>query len=113
MTRHRNLLALLASSFILLGMSFGAAAPPNEETVKGTVVRAGDAMLTLVASSSGTIHKFDVAADATISRDGRNAKLEEVALGDFALVSVKDHGDAPIATIIVAISPFKVDGEHR
>ena len=113
MTRHRCLLALLAIGFILVGMSLGAAAPPNEETIKGTVVRAGDAKLTLVASSSGTIQKFDVAADATISRDGRNVKLEDVAFGDFALVSVKDHGDAPIATVIVAISPFKVEGEHR
>lgn len=113
MTRHRYLLVLLAISFILLGMSLRAAPPPNEEKVEGTVIRAGDAKLALVESSSGSIHRFDVAPDALISRNGKNAKLEDVVFGDFALVSVKDNEYAPIATVIVAISQSKLEGRHR
>lgn len=113
MTRHRYLLALLASSFILFGMCLRAGPPPNKATVEGTVIRAGGAKLALVESFSGTIHRFDVATDASISRNGKNAKLEDITFGDFAFVSVKDHEDAPIATVIVAIAQSKLEKRTR
>ena len=113
MTRHRYLLALLAISFILFGMSLQANPFVKEETVQGTVLRAGDAKLTLMASPDGAIQRFAVASDAIISRDGSYTKLEDVHYGDFALVSVKKSEDALIATVIVAISPLKGDGGFR
>lgn len=85
----------------------------KEETVEGTVIRAGEAKLTLMASSNGAIHKFVVASDATITRDGRNAKLDEIAFREFALLSVKDNEDVRIATVIVALSPSKLQGRNR
>lgn len=113
MTRHRNLLALLASSLMLFAMSLRAAPPPNEEKVEGTVIRVGDAKLVLVESSSGSIRRFDVAQDASISRNSKNAKLEDIAFGDFALVFVKDHEETPIATVIVAIAQSKLEKRSR
>ena len=120
MTRLRFLLALLATGVILFGMSLLAAPGLTEVTVEGTVIRAGDAKLTLLVSASNTIQKFAVASDATISRDGRTAKLEDVAFGDFALisvkdslVSVKDNEDLHIATVIAAVSPFKRQDGQR
>lgn len=113
MTRHRYLLALLPISLIFLGMSLRAAPIMKEKIVEGTVIRAGEAKLTLMASSNGAIHRFIVASDATITRDGRNAKLEEIAFRDFALLSVKDNEDVRIATVIVALSPGKLKDRHR
>ena len=113
MTRHRFLLTTLAICFVCLGMNLWAGPVQKEETVEGTVLRAGHAKLTLMASSNGSIQRFAVAADAIISRDSSYVKLEEVRYGDFALVSVKKTEDAPIATVIVAVSPFKEDGRHR
>ena len=120
MTRHRFLLALLATGVIFFGMSLLAAPGLNEVTVEGTVIRAGNAKLTLLVSASNTLQKFAVASDATISRDGRTAKLEDVAFGDFALisvkdslVSVKDNEDLRIATVIAAVSPFKRQDGQR
>ncbi len=120
MTRHRFLFALLVSGFILFGMSLRAVPGLNEKTIEGTVIRAGEAKLTLLASTSGAIEKFAVASDAVISRDGRNVKLEEIAFGDFALVSVKnglasvkDDEEVRIATVIVAVTPFKRQGGQR
>ena len=76
-----------------------------------TVVRAGEAKLMLMLSSSGAVHRFAVASDATISRDGKYVKLEEVSLGDFAMVSIKEPEVAPVVTVIVALSPFKGHGD--
>ncbi len=120
MTRHRFLLALLVSGIILFGMSLRAVPGLSEKTVEGTVIRAGEAKLTLLASTSGAIEKFAVASDAVISRDGKTVKLEDVAFRDFALVSVKnslvavkDNEEVRIATVIVAVSPFKLKDGHR
>ena len=114
MTQHLFLLALLTTGFILLGMSLPAAPGLREKTVEGTVIRAGDAKLTLLVSAFNTIQKFAVASDAAIIRDGRTAKLEDVAFGDLAsvsvkdrLVSVKDNEDVSITTVIAAVSPSK------
>lgn len=115
MTRYRFCLALLITSLVVMGMSLQADPGIREATVEGTVIRAGDAKLTLVASASNDIVRFEVASDAIISRDGKNVKLEEVAFGDFALVSAKDAEDVRIATVIAAVSPFKLQGDaaHR
>lgn len=113
MTRLRFLLTTLVISFVCLGMNLSAGPVQKEETVEGTVIRAGNAKLTLMASSNGSIQRFFVAADAIISRDSSYVNLEEVRYGDFALVSVKKNEDAPVATVIVALSPFKGDREHR
>lgn len=120
MKRYRSILALLVTAFAVLGMSLqavpGLQAVPEliETTVEGTVVRAGDAKLSLLPTATGVLERFMVASDATITRNGRNVKLEEIVFGDFALVSVKDN-PAPakdnevlrVATVIVAVSPFK------
>lgn len=107
MTRQRFCLALLATGFLVWGINSRADFLVKEDTVQGTVIRVGDSKLTLVESSSNAIERFKVASDASISRDGRNVKLEEIAFGDFALVAAKSNDNARIATVIVAVSPFK------
>jgi hypothetical protein len=110
---HFSITALLVTCFALIGMSLQASPPPKEESIDGTVLRAGNSSLTLMAASTSAIHKFAVASDAVITRDGSNAKLEEVRYGDFALVSVKKNENDPVATVIVALSPFRGQAEHR
>lgn len=124
MTRNRSILAALVTGFVVLGMSLQAVPGLVETTVEGTVVRAGDTKLTLLPTATGVLERFAVASDATITRNGRNVKLEDIVFGDFALVSVKEN-PAPsqdqekdtevlrVATVIVAVSPFKRHGANR
>lgn len=113
MQRHRISLALMAAGLLIFGMTLCAAPVPQEDIIAGTVIRVGEAKLTLVASDSYMIHRFKVATDAIISRDGRTVKLEEIAFGDSAFVSSQDNDDIRIATVIAAISPSKQQREQR
>ncbi|MBC7819200.1 MAG: hypothetical protein IAG10_20100 [Planctomycetaceae bacterium] len=105
MFRHPFRHALLATSFIFFGMTLGAAPAFQEKTVEGTVLRTSDTQLVLRVNSTSAIQRFAVAADAVIRRDGQNAKLNDIKLGDLAVVSAKDDEPLPIATAIAAISP--------
>lgn len=113
MTRYRSILAVLVTGFIVLGMNLQAVPGLLEKTIEGTVVRAGDSKLTLLPTATGVLERFAVASDATITRNGQNVKLEDIVFGDFALVSVKENPSDKddevlrVATVIVAVSPFK------
>lgn len=113
MTHYRTYLALLLTGFVAVGMSLRADTSLREATVEGTVIRAGDAKLTLVAKATNDILRFEVASDAIISRDGKTVKLEEVAFGDFALVAAQEKEHVRIATVIAAVSPFKLQDGRR
>lgn len=113
MRRPRICVVLLLIGFVAVGMNLRADTSLRESTVEGTVIRAGDAKLTLVAKATNEILRFEVASDAVISRDGKTVKLEEVAFGDFALVASKEREDARIATAIAAMSPFKLREGRR
>lgn len=96
----------LAVGLMLLGVALQVSARAPDNTVEGTVMRAGDSRLALMLSSSDEIRLFVVAPDAAISRDGKKVTLEEVTVGDFAFVIGKPHEETPIATTIVALTPL-------
>jgi hypothetical protein len=48
---------------------------------EATVVKAGDGEITLTFKGDGQKHTHDVAKDATITLDGKKAKLEELKEG--------------------------------
>lgn len=113
MRRSQMCLVVLLIGLVTVGMSLRADTSLRESTVEGTVIRAGDAKLTLVSKATNDILRFEVASDAIISRDGKTVKLEEIAFGDFALVASKEREDVRLATVIAAMSPFKLEKRGR
>lgn len=113
MFRHPFRQTLLATSFLVFGLTLGAAPELKEKTIEGTVLRVGEAQLVLRVSATSAIQRFNVATDAVIRRDGREVKLNDLKLGDFALVSAQGHEPLPTATAIAALSPQQVRVGYR
>lgn len=113
MFRHPFRHTFLVTSFIVFGMTLGAAPEVQERTIEGTVVRTSGTQLALTVSLTSEIQRFSVATDAVIRRDGSEVKLTDVKNGDFALVSVKGNDPLPIATAIAALSPQKMRVRQR
>ena len=91
-------------SILLLGLAFaGFAAAAVDEVHEGKVQAAGNGKISIL-DRDGNSEVFTVAADAKITFDGKPAKLEEVANGSKAKVTVTTTGDKKTAVMIEAKS---------
>jgi hypothetical protein len=71
------------------------------DMLEGTVIMAGVGKLILQDQDGKTMHNLDVAEDAVITRDGREARLENLMTTDWA--KVKTEKRLPIEKVVVAI----------
>ena len=71
---------------------------------EGIVVKAGDGKLTMTLKDGKNEHTHDVALDATITRDGKDCKLNELKQGDKVTVTTEKKAGKEQATRIVAKS---------
>jgi len=93
-------------SILLVGLvltSFTSAALAVDEVHEGKVLQAKDGKISL-QDKDGNSEVFSVATDAKITLDGKAVKLEEIANGNVAKVTVKTTGDKKTATVIEAKS---------
>ncbi len=91
---------------LLVGLaltSFAPTAVAVDEIHEGKVLQAKDGKITL-QDKDGNSEVFAVAADAKVTLDGQAVKLEEIANGNVAKVTVKTTGDKKTATVIEANS---------
>ena len=93
-------------SILLVGLaltSLASAALVVDEVHEGKVLQAKDGKIS-VQDKDGNSEVFSVAPDAKITLDGKAVKLEEIATGNVAKVTVKTTGDKKTATMIEAKS---------
>jgi hypothetical protein len=90
-------------TILLVGFALSSVVLAADEIREGKVLLAKDGKITL-QDKDGNSEVFAVAADAKIMFDGKPAKLEEVANGSVAKVTVKTAGDKKTATVIDAKS---------
>ena len=90
------LLAVLALAFFVASPVFA------EDSHEGMVVKAGDGKLTMTDKDGKNEHTHDVAADAKISCDGKDCKLEDLKKGTKVKVTTAKKGDKTAATKIEA-----------
>ena len=84
MTR-RSLFVALAALALTVWVGNVAVAADNHE---GTVVSVSEGKLTMTATGSSEQHTHDVAADAKITLDGKEAKLADLKKGDKITVTI-------------------------
>lgn len=92
-------LMVLALAFVFL-----TSAPVVAEDAKsheGVVVKAGDGKLTMTDKDGKNEHSHDVAADAKISCNGKECKLEDLKKGTQVRVTVDKKEGKDVATKIV------------
>ena len=70
----------------------------DEKEHEGKIVKAGDGKLTMTAKGKEDKHTHDVAKDAKITLDGKEAKLEDLKEGYH--VTVTTHGKHGIVKIV-------------
>lgn len=94
-------------SILLVGLALtsfaSAAVVAVDEVHEGKVLQAKDGKISL-QDKDGNSEVFEVAPDAKILLDGKAVKLEEIAIGNIAKVTVKTVGDKKTATMIDAKS---------
>jgi hypothetical protein len=71
-------------------------------THQGMVVKAADGQLTMSDKDGKEQHTHVVAIDAKITRDGKEAKLEDLKPGDQVRVTAEKKGDKTMVTKIEA-----------
>ena len=76
--RVPSLVAVAMALVVLAGPSLRAA---DDMVHEATVVKAGDGKITLTFKGDEKKHSHDVAKDAKITLDGKDAKLEELKEG--------------------------------
>src|SRR4051812_36742689 len=93
-------------SALLIALTFTASsalAVAVDEVHEGKVIAAADSKIT-IQDKDGNSEVFAVAPDAKITFDGKPAKLQEIANGSVAKVTVKTAGNKKTATMIEAKS---------
>jgi hypothetical protein len=80
---------------VLVAVALVALAGPrllaaDDKVHEATVVKAGDGMITLMFKGSDQKHMHDVAKDAKITLDGKEAKLEDLKEGFPVKVTMDD-----------------------
>lgn len=101
MTRVLPLMIALAA---LALFSTTAIAAEEGESHEGKVVSAGGGKLTMTDKDGKNEHTHEVAADAKISLDGKESKLEDLQKGTSVKVSTAKKGDK---TVVVKIEGKK------
>ena len=88
-TRFLVALVAVAALAIFSGVSL-AEKDDAGDTHSGVVVSAADGKLTMTDKDGKNEHSHDVAADAKISCDGKECKLEDLKKGTSVKVTTKD-----------------------
>jgi hypothetical protein len=89
-----------ALGIVLLLNAEARAADP--EAHEGVVVKAGDGKLTMSDKNGTNERTHQVAADAKISLDGKECRLDELRKGTPVKVTVEVKGERKVATRIEA-----------
>ena len=85
----RLLVAFVAVAALAVFASASIAAK-DDATHSGVVVSAGEGKLTMSDKDGKNEHSHDVAADAKVSCDGKECKLEDLKKGASVKVTIKD-----------------------
>jgi hypothetical protein len=87
----RLLIALVATAALAVFTNVSLAAKEDAgDTHSGVVVSAADGKLTMTDKDGKNEHSHDVAADAKISCDGKECKLEDLKKGCTVKVTTKE-----------------------
>jgi hypothetical protein len=89
---HRVLALLLVAFALVLVTGVVAVADEKVGTHEGTVVRAGDGKLVMTDKAGKNEHTHMVPADAKISCDGKDCKLDDIKKGYTVKVTVEAKG---------------------
>jgi len=98
----RHLTSLIVVLGLVCMVTWTATASDQDKTHEGIVVKAGDGKLTMTLAGGKNQHTHDVAKNAKITLDGKQAKLEELKEGMSVTVATNDSN---VATAIEARSP--------
>jgi hypothetical protein len=103
---HRilSLSAALAVALFIAAAVRADNAKPADNTHTGVVVSIADGKLTMTDKDGKNEHSHTVAADAKITFDGKECKLEDLKKG-FAITVTTKEGDATVAVKIDATAP--------
>jgi len=103
---------MLFVAFSALALAVWAAGPASADDTKagsarntheGFVVKAGDGHLTMTAAKGAREeHTHAVAADAKVTCDGKECKLEDLKKGDQIRVTEEKKGDKKVVTKVEA-----------
>jgi uncharacterized protein (TIGR03000 family) len=77
----------------------GTGAAPHGNYHEGLVVQAGNGTLVMTDLDGNGRHSHVIAADATIMRDGKEAKLEDLREGDRIRVTAKTDGARTVTKV--------------
>jgi Cu/Ag efflux protein CusF len=99
MIRRAFVLAVAAG---LVAFATPALADEKEGTHEGKVVKAEKGKLTMTDKDGKKEHSHDIGADAKITMDGKEAKLEDLKAGTMVKVTAEKKGDKVVVTKVEA-----------
>jgi hypothetical protein len=92
-----------SSLFVVFALMMLVAAPviASFDMVEGTIINVGEGKLTMQDQDGKKIHMLDVAEEVRVTRDGREARLENLMTGDWAKITLESR--LPQQNVVVAI----------
>jgi uncharacterized protein (TIGR03000 family) len=109
---YRSFPVVLGALAVALFVSQSALA--GEKTHEGKFVKAADGKVTMTDKDGSNKHTHHVAADATITSDGKDVQLNELKEGCFITVTTKtDDNDQTMVTKIEARERDAARGQRR
>ena len=91
------------SLFVVFALLMLVTAPviASFDMVEGTIITVGGGKLTMQDQDGKKIHMLDVADEVRVTRDGREARLENLMTGDWAKITLEKR--LPQQNVVVAI----------
>jgi hypothetical protein len=89
-------------SFTLTALLLFATSAISAETVEGKIAQVGNGKVTLMEKEGKNQYTYDVAADATISLDGKDCRLDDIKAESWATITTEKRGDKTVAVKIIA-----------
>jgi hypothetical protein len=71
------------------------------DMLEGTVIAADEGKLIMQDQDGKRMHTLDIASEVKVTRDGREARLENLMAGDWAKITTEKR--LPVQTVVVAI----------
>lgn len=94
----RRSFVLMAVAAVAVWTSSAFAEDVKAGTHEGKVVKAGGGKLTMTDKDGKNEHTHTIGADAKITMDGKDAKLEDLKAGSAVTVTTEKKGDKVVVT---------------
>src|SRR5262245_6904847 len=102
MLRQEVIMKFTFNCFALTALLLLAGSAASAETIEGKIVEVGNGKITIMEKEGKNQYTHEVVADATITLDGKDSRLDDIKKECWATITTEKRGEKTVAIKIIA-----------